>query len=118
MNWTEKVNPQDLENAITTAWETANALNQIMVDLDSHTKQTQTTVKHARAIMATLHPYAFASLRDDIGDKPTEVQSRGTIPCPECEAEAEYAGVINGDTNEIIKFFWIVCDECGWDQYS
>jgi C4-type Zn-finger protein len=47
----------------------------------------------------------------------TEEQA-GSIPCPECNADADYSAAADTETGEILKFFWIVCDECGWDQYS
>tara|TARA_Y100000593_G_scaffold93587_1_gene189034 strand:+ start:853 stop:1353 length:501 start_codon:yes stop_codon:yes gene_type:complete len=38
--------------------------------------------------------------------------------CPECEGRVNGQGLLDSVTEEVIKFRWLECTECDWDQYS
>jgi hypothetical protein len=46
-------------------------------------------------------------------------EARWTEPCHEegCKGTLDCCGLSSSD-GEILKFYYLVCDTCGWDQYS
>ena len=60
----------------------------------------------------------FEKRKREITETAETHEAEGVIDCPVCGEAADCAAIINTETGEELKFIYIECSECDFNQYG